>query len=196
MRRPARVRRRLRHRPAGVPAGRSARRARRRVPPRRPGHLARPAAHHHPRHDPLRHRRSHLVGPAAPPADPPRRLARPRRRAARTGRHPDPTHRGPAAWGPRPATAVAVVLAYLHHTLRCGPSTAGVPAPLRPRTHLPPVQANAGLDRADTTQAPQYTWNNRDQEQQQWLRGTLAPHHLRINDHITHDAARYDATTA
>ena len=114
---PDRGRRRLRHHPAGLRAGRPARGAGRTAalgpgpapaqaapaaraatgrPPKhgpeialdKPGHLADPAAHHQHRHHPLRHRDRDQLGPGAPPADPPRLLDRPRRRAARSSRAP------------------------------------------------------------------------------------------------------------
>ena len=48
--------------------------------PVRPGDLAGPAGHHQHGDLPVRHRRGRRLGPGAPPADPPRRLARSRRR--------------------------------------------------------------------------------------------------------------------
>ena len=76
----------------------------------RPGDLAGPAGHHH--HDdlPVRHRRGGRLGPGARPADPPRRLAGPRRPAARHRGHPDPAAGRSPARRPRPQAGVAVVL--------------------------------------------------------------------------------------
>jgi len=64
--------------------------ARRRVRPRRPGHLARAAGRHHDGDRPVWHRRGASLGPAAPPAHPPFRLARSRRRPASHRRDADP----------------------------------------------------------------------------------------------------------
>ena len=73
-----------------VPASRDGRPARPRVQARRGDQLASPAGfRHHPGH-PVRHRRSSGMAPAASPADPPRRLGSPRRRAAGHRGHPDP----------------------------------------------------------------------------------------------------------
>ena len=59
----------------------------------RPGqarHLARTAAHDQHRHHPLRPGGRDQLGPGPPPADPPRLLDRPRRRATGHRGHPDP----------------------------------------------------------------------------------------------------------
>ena len=45
-----------------------------------------------------------------------------------------------------PEAGMAVDLHHRRHRGRCGPLVAGVPAPLRPRTHLPAVQADPRLD--------------------------------------------------
>lgn len=105
---------------------RSDRVLRRPAPPRLPGTSGRPPRHggefrfadphplapaghhHHHTHRPLRHRDRHRLGPAAPPAHPPRRLARPPRRAAHPGGHPDPAAGRAPARRPRPQTDLAV----------------------------------------------------------------------------------------
>ena len=69
------------------------------------------------------------VGPAAPAADPPRRLAAPRRRTARHRRHADPAAGRSLARRPRSQAGVAVVLAYRRRRRRRGPVLAGVLAP-------------------------------------------------------------------
>src|SRR6185437_11831784 len=66
------------------------------------------------------------------------------------GRHPDPTHRAMATRRPHPGADLAVVLPPRRHTVRCGQAVAGLPAPLRPGTHIPPVQADPGLDQTET----------------------------------------------
>ena len=72
--------------------------------------LARPrGGHRHPDH-PVRHRPGRGLGTAAPAAGQPRRLGRPRRRAAGRRGHPHPAVRGPPARRPQPRTAVAMVL--------------------------------------------------------------------------------------
>ena len=63
--------------PGGRPAARSGVR-----PAPGPSTWHDPRPHHHHRHHPLRHRDRDQLGPAAPPADPPRRLARSLRRTA------------------------------------------------------------------------------------------------------------------
>ena len=104
---------------AGAGAGTRRRRAPRPPRPRGEVHrspdLARARAHHdHPNH-PVRHRGGRRVRPAAPTADPPRRLGRPRREP------PDPrSHRDPAAGRPPPRrgptqTPVAVVVGHRSH---------------------------------------------------------------------------------
>ena len=45
-----------------------------------------------------------------------------------------------------PEARLAVDLHHRRHRGRCGPLVAGVPAPLRPRTHLPAVQTDPRLD--------------------------------------------------
>ena len=60
-----------------------------------------------------------------------------------------------------PEAGLAVVLDHRRHRDRRGPLVAGVPAPLRPRTHLPAAQADPGLDRPKirTPQAAdRWTW--------------------------------------
>jgi len=98
----------------------------------------------------LRHRRRRRLGPAAPAAHPPGRMARPPRRSACPGRHADLPHRRPTARRPRPETGVAMVLPHRSGTVACGQTLAGIPPPLRPRTHLPPVQTDPRLDRTET----------------------------------------------
>src|SRR6266851_3539813 len=80
----------------------------------------------------------------------PRSLGRPqRRRAAHHRRHPDPPEGRSPARRPRPQAGVAVVLPHRRSPRRRGPVVAGVLAPVRPRAHLPPVQAGPRLDRAE-----------------------------------------------
>ena len=113
--------------------------------------LARPGGgHRHPDH-PVRHRPGRGLGPAAPAAGQPGRLGRPRRRAAGRRGHPHPAVRGPPARRPQPRTAVAVVLTRRHLRRGGEPRLAGVPAPLRYRTHVQVLQAGPRLGPA---QAP------------------------------------------
>ena len=92
------------------PAGTGGRRPRRRAQARRAGHLARPGGHHRHRDDPVRHRHRHRVGPAAPAAGNPLRMAGPRRRAAGHRGNPHPAARRSPARPPRRGTGMAVVL--------------------------------------------------------------------------------------
>jgi DDE superfamily endonuclease len=91
------------------------------------------------------------LGPAAPTADPPRGLARPPRPAAHHRRHPDPLAGRAPARRPQPQAAVAVVVGHRRQRGRGGQVLAGVPAPVRPRAHLPAVQADTRLDRPQAT---------------------------------------------
>ena len=75
-----------------------------------PGHLAGPGRDHDHADHPVRHRGRAGVGPSAPPAHPPRRLAGSRRPAARDRGHPDPSPGGSPARRPGPQTGVAVVV--------------------------------------------------------------------------------------
>ena len=77
------------------------------------------------------------------------RLARPRRAAAGHRGHPDPAASGPPARRPGPQAGLAVVVPHRRHAGRCGPVLAVVLAPIRPGAHLPAVQADPGLDRAE-----------------------------------------------
>src|SRR6266581_1982596 len=89
------------------------------APPRRPGTNGRPRKHgrelglpgparrHQHGHLPVRHRRDRRLGPGAPPADPPRRLARSRRAAAGHRGDPDPAAGGLPARRPRSQAGVA-----------------------------------------------------------------------------------------
>src|SRR3954451_3224104 len=56
-----------------------------------------------------------------------------------------------AARRPQTGTDLAVVVPPRRHTVRCGRTVAGLPASLRPGTHLPPVQTDPRLDRPETT---------------------------------------------
>ena len=99
------------------------------APPRQPGTMGRPrrtagswpwltrrpggpAGHHEHRNHPVRDRCGRRLGPGAPSAHPPRRLAGPRRRAARHRRDPDPPASRPPARRPRPQAGMAVVLSH------------------------------------------------------------------------------------
>ena len=137
------------------------------APPRRPGRGGRPPRHGpalalaHPEngpapvvstttdHHPLRRRARPGLGPAAPAAGTPRRLGRPPRRAADRRGHPDPAAGRSPARPAGPETGVAVVVSHRPHTRGRGPLLAGVPAPLRPGTHLPAAQADPRLDHAE-----------------------------------------------
>jgi hypothetical protein len=102
--------------------------------------------HHRHRHHPLRPGGRHRLGRALPAADPPRGLGRPPRRAPDHRRHPDSAPGRASARRPRPETGLAVVFCHRRHRLRHQPLVAGVPTPVRPRTHLPAVQTDPGLD--------------------------------------------------
>ena len=90
--------------------------------------------------------RAAQLGPGPPPADPPHRLARPRRRTARHRGHPDPAAGRPPARRPRPETGLAVVLRHRRHTADVDRWWQALPPPIRSRAHVPPVQADPGLD--------------------------------------------------
>ena len=89
------------------------------------------------------------LGPGAPAAHQPRRMGRPRRRAARHRRHPHPAGRRSPARQPRPGPAVAMVLPRRHHCRRDQPLLAGVPPAFRYRTHVQVPQAGSRLDPAE-----------------------------------------------
>ncbi len=76
------------------------------------GHLAAAAGYHHDGDRPVRHRRGASLGPAAPAAHPPLRLAGPRRPAARHRRNPDPPAGRSPARRPYPQASLAVVLSH------------------------------------------------------------------------------------
>ena len=76
--------------------------------------------------------------------------AGPRRGAARRGGDRDPAGRRPAARRPQPGTAVAVVLPRPDRRRAGGPRLAGIPPPLRYRTHVQVLQAGPRLDPAET----------------------------------------------
>ena len=111
-----------------------------------PAHLAGAADRHHDADRPLRHRHRDRLGPGPPTADPPHLLARPRRRPADHRRHPDPAAGRPPARRPPPETGLAVDLHHRGHRRGRGPQLAVLPAQIRPRTHLPAAQTDAGLD--------------------------------------------------
>ena len=112
----------------------------------RPGHLARPRAHQQHRHHPLRHRAGQRLASLPPAAGTPRPLARAPRPAADHRRHPDPAAGRAPARRPRPETAVAVDQRPGRGRHRRRPGLAGLPAPLRPRTHVQVPQADPRLD--------------------------------------------------
>ena len=104
-----------------------------------PQDLACPGGGHLHRDGPVRHRPGRGLGPAAPATGLPRRVGRPRRRAAHRRGHPHPAAGRSPARRPQPRAAVAVVLTGRHHRRPGGPRLAGVPAPLRYRTQCSPV---------------------------------------------------------
>ena len=114
-----------------------------------PGGLPGPADHHQHGDLPVRHRRGRRLGPGASPADPPRRLAGPRRRPAGHRRDPDPAASRSPARRPRPQAGVAVVVTHRRRARRRGPVLAGVLAPLRSRTHIQVLQAGPRVDRPE-----------------------------------------------
>ena len=128
-------------------AGRPARHTPR-GPPRRPPDLARAHPHHHHPDHPVRHRGHPRVRPAAPTADPPRRLGRPRRGPAHHRGHPSPAPGRPPPRRRPAETAVAVVVGDRGHPRGGGPPVADLSAPFRPGAHLPVPQADPGLDPA------------------------------------------------
>ena len=86
-------------------------------------------------------------GKAAPAAGLPRRVGRPRWRAAHRRGHPHPAAGRSPAGRPQPRAAVAMVLTRRPHLRRRGePRLAGVPAPLRYRTHVQVLQAGPRLN--------------------------------------------------
>lgn len=78
------------------------------VQAQRSGHAARAGGGHGQRHRPLWHRSGVRVGPAAPTADPPRRLGTPPRPATDHRGQPHPIAGGPAPRRSRPETGVAM----------------------------------------------------------------------------------------
>ena len=80
-----------------------------------------PAGQHEHADLPVRNSGDRRLGPGAPPAHPPRRLAGPRRSAARHRGHPDPAAGGSPARGPRPQARVAVVLPHRRRPGQRGP---------------------------------------------------------------------------
>ena len=76
-------------------------------------------------------------------------------------RHPDPAAGRASARRPRPQADMAMGFHDRRDRCRCGPLVAGVPAPLRPRTHLPAVQTDPGLDPPEDptpAAADRWTW--------------------------------------
>ena len=88
--------------------------------------------------------------PAAPAAGLPRRVGRPRWRAAHRRGHPHPAAGRSPARRPQPRAAMAMVLTRPDLRRSGGPRLAGVPAPLRYRTHVQVLQAGPRLDPAET----------------------------------------------
>lgn len=84
-------------------------------------------AHHRHRHPPLRPRGRHCLGRALPPADPPRRVGRPPRRAPDHRRHPDPASGRTPTRRPRPQTGLAMVLGHRRYQRGRGPVVAVLP---------------------------------------------------------------------
>ena len=80
---------------------------------------------------------------------PPRRVGRSRWRAAHRRGHPHPAAGRSPARRPQPRAAVAVVLTRPDLRRRDRPRLAGVPAPLRYRTHVQVLQAGPRLDPAE-----------------------------------------------
>ncbi|MER6441033.1 transposase [Streptomyces sp. NPDC001185] len=126
------------HRPATA--------ARRRVrlrPVRHLGHTRRRDPH---RLSPLRHRTRPLLGPAAPQTHASLVLGGSRRHSADRGGHGDPSgHQPPAQWS-HPEAGLAVVVGHRRRSRGHRPALAGLPATLRHRAHLPPVQTDPRLD--------------------------------------------------
>ena len=132
---------------------------RREGPGRPPRHgdevkLADPANHPTPKRRAPGHpsslRRVHpaLLRPSAPTTEPPRRLEHPPRPTAdHRGHHHRRPGRAPARQ-PNPETVVAVALQPRPRPARPAPPVRSIPATLRPRTHLPFLQTNPGLDPA------------------------------------------------
>ncbi|WP_415925427.1 transposase [Streptomyces sp. ME19-01-6] len=117
------------------PQRRPAAQARRRVRLRRPHNLGHRAGRDDHGHPALWEGDRAGVGPVAPVADPPGRMARPRRAAAPHRGHRHPPGRGEAAqrWGQQ--AALAVVVAHGRHRSGRRPLLAVLLAPLRHRLH-------------------------------------------------------------
>ncbi|CAG7651205.1 hypothetical protein SBRY_50555 [Actinacidiphila bryophytorum] len=86
------------------------------------------------------------MGPAPSQADSPLGLDGPAGRPAGDRGHRDPVAGRPSAQWRDPEAGLAVVVGHRRHRGPGRLSLAGVPAALRHRAHLSPVQADAGLD--------------------------------------------------
>ncbi|PBD02369.1 DDE superfamily endonuclease [Streptomyces sp. Ag82_O1-15] len=119
---------------------------RRRVRLRAARHLGHPGHRNRHRHTPLRPSHRPLMEPAPPQADPPLLLGSRRRHPPDRRRNSDPPGHRPPAQPRNTQAGLAVVVRHRCHTGGRRPSLAGIPATLRHRTHLPPVQADPRLD--------------------------------------------------
>ncbi|WP_438452975.1 hypothetical protein [Streptomyces asiaticus] len=98
--------------------------------------------------------RRHRLGPSAPTARSALGVGRlPRRTAAGHRRHRHPSSGRPPPWRPQPQASVAAVVAHRRHGRGCGPDLAGIPAQIRPGTHLQKDEADVGVDRSQTPRA-------------------------------------------
>ena len=101
----------------------------------------------------LRHRAGHCMAAVPPPSVSSRALARPPRRAPDHRRHPDPAAGRAPARRPGPETAVAMDQRPGRHRRRHRPDLAGLPPPLRPRTHLQVLHADPRLDQPEAARS-------------------------------------------
>lgn len=92
------------------------------------------------------------MGPAAPAADPPGRMARPRRTTAPHRGHRHPPGRGEATQRRGQQAGMAVVVGHRRHRGGRRPLLAVLPPALRHRTHISAVQADPRVDQAPAPQ--------------------------------------------
>ncbi|ETT25790.1 hypothetical protein RR21198_3535 [Rhodococcus rhodochrous ATCC 21198] len=126
--------------------------ARGRVSVRRPDELADAGGHDRHRDRPLRHGGGGCVESITPQDHPSRGVGRASGPAADRRGHGDPADRRASARGSASGAGVAVVLGPDGRRRSHRSTVADVPAPLRPRTHLPDVQTDVGVDRAEDPQ--------------------------------------------
>ncbi len=94
----------------------------------------------------LQHRSGPVLGPAPPQAHPPLVLGRGRRHPPHHPRGGDPSGHRASAQRSHPEAGLAVVVGHQRGRSGHRPALAGIPATLRHRAHLPPLQADPRLN--------------------------------------------------